>query len=467
MQLVSFAFLIFLPIASLIYFLIPSRFRYIGLFMISAGFYLSLDLKGTPVLAFTLLSAYLGGMFIDRHRGTAGKIVLFLVIAANILILALAKYAGLNFLSAAGMSFFIFMAVGYLIDVYREDIPAQKNIILLGLFISFFPVVTSGPIERAGHMLPQFIEAPGFDYDRMRSGLLQMIWGYFMKMIIADRCAIIVSSVYSDPVRYAGTATLIASILYTIEIYCDFGGYSNIAIGCARVLGFDLMKNFDAPYLSRNIQEFWRRWHISLSSWFRDYLYIPLGGNRKGIVRKYINILIVFVLSGLWHGVSYTFAIWGLLHGIYQVAGGILLPLRRKLTDAFKIDCNSFSHRLLNILVTFFLVNIAWIFFRVTDLHAAIYMVRHIFRFVPSFITEGGLYSLGLDRPNLNLLFMSVILLLAVDIANKKGIVISEKITSFGLWLRWLIYIAAVLFIITCGIWGTGYDAQGFIYQGF
>ncbi|WP_196814169.1 MBOAT family O-acyltransferase [Butyrivibrio sp. LC3010] len=403
----------------------------------------------------------------EKQEGNKRKAILACVIGANLLILALSKYAGISILSAVGMSFFMFMAIGYMVDVYRGNIYAEKNFFILSLFVSFFPQVTSGPIERAGHMFRQFREPHDFSYDKMRDGLLQMMWGYFMKMIIADRCAILVSAIYADPVKYAGTATLVASILYTFEIYCDFGGYSNIAIGCAKVLGFDLMKNFDAPYLSGNVQEFWRRWHISLSSWFKDYLYIPLGGNRKGTARKYINILIVFILSGLWHGANYTFAIWGLLHGLYQVIGHILMPAREKLCAAFKVETTSFSHRVLKILITFMLVNLAWIFFRVQDFGSAVYMVTHILKPEPWFITKGTLYNLGLDRTNVLLLFSSIALLIGVDIANKKGIVISEKIKNQGIWLRWLIYIAAVTFIVTCGIWGPGYDAAGFIYQNF
>ena len=467
MQLISAQFLIFLPIMALIYFLIPAKFRYIWLFLISWGFYLSLDLRGFPVLLFTTVSTYVGGLLIEKLEGGKKKAVLAVVILANLTVLALAKYTGLTFLAAAGMSFFMFMAIGYLIDVYRGDLYAEKNYLLLSLFISFFPQVTSGPIERAGHMLRQFRNPLNFSYDRMRDGLLQMMWGYFMKMVIADRCAILVSAIYAEPVRYAGTATLIASILYTFEIYCDFSGYSNIAIGCARILGFDLMKNFDAPYMSSSIQEFWRRWHISLSSWFRDYVYIPLGGNRKGTARKYVNILIVFILSGLWHGATYTFAIWGLLHGIYQVAGHILKPVKEKLCEMFQVQTNSFSHRLLRIVVTFTLVNIAWIFFRVQDFSSAVYMVLHIFKPAPWFISKGTIYELGLDRPNVLLLLISICILIGVDIANKHEIKIAERITRQGIWLRWLIYIVAVTVIITCGIWGPGYDAAGFIYQNF
>ncbi len=467
MQLISLQFLIFLPAMALIYFLIPAKLRYIWLFLISWGFYLSLDLRGFPVLLFTTVSTYVGGRVIEKSEGGKKKAVLAAVIIANLTVLALSKYTGLTFLSAAGMSFFMFMAIGYLVDVYRGDLAAEKNFLLLSVFISFFPVVTSGPIERAGNMLRQFRSPVNFSYDRMRDGLLQMMWGYFMKMVIADRCAIIVGAIYDDPVRYAGTATLIASILYTFEIYCDFSGYSNIAIGCAKVLGFDLMKNFDAPYMASTVQEFWRRWHILLSSWFRDYVYIPLGGNRKGTARKYVNVLIVFILSGIWHGATYTFAIWGLLHGLYQVLGYMLKPVKEKLCEVFNVEKNGFSHRLLKTITTFILVDIAWIFFRVQDIKSAAYMVLHILKPAPWFISKGTIYELGLDRPNVMLLLISLAILIGVDIANKHEIRIAERLSRQGIWLRWLVYIVAVTVIVTCGIWGPGYDAAGFIYQNF
>ncbi len=467
MQLISLQFLIFLPIVALLNYIIPARFRYIWLFLTSACFYASLDVKGIPVLLFTIITTYVSGLIMEKKEGNIRKAVLFIAVILNLSVLGMSKYSGISLFGAIGISFFMFMAISYCGDVYKGKTAAEKNIVRYALFVSFFPNVTSGPIERAGHMIPQFKEPKDFDYERMRDGLLQMLWGYFMKLIIADRCAILVASIYANPEEFAGTATLVGSILYTFEIYCDFAGYSNIAIGCAKVLGYDLIKNFDSPYLSESIAEFWRRWHISLSTWFRDYVYIPLGGNRKGTVRKYINVLIVFLLSGIWHGAGLSFAMWGLLHGMYQVLGFVFKPIRDKFCSIFNVDRKSFSHRLLRIVITFMLVNIAWIFFRVTDFKAAIYMVSHLFIPDPGFITEGRLYNLGLDRPNVLLLAASIDLLIAADIANLAGISIREKIAGQGIWLRWFIYIAAVVLVVTCGIWGPGYDETGFIYVQF
>ncbi|MBE5844854.1 MAG: MBOAT family protein [Butyrivibrio sp.] len=467
MQLTSLQFLIFLPIVALMNYIIPKKFRYIWLLIASVCFYASLDLKGIPVLLFTILSTYLAGLLIDKKEGNIKKVILFAAIAANILILALSKYSGLTIFAVVGISFFMFMAISYCIDVYRGKISSEKNILQYALFVSFFPNVTSGPIERAGNMLPQFKEPKDFDYDRVVDGLLQMLWGYFMKLVIADRAGVLVNAIFSDPKAYAGTATFVAASLYGFEIYCDFGGYSNIAIGCARVLGYDLMKNFNSPFLAGSIAGYWRNWHISLSSWFKDYLYIPLGGNRKGTLRKYLNIIIVFIVSGLWHGAGITFAIWGLLHGLYQVIGYILMPVRDKLCSIFKVNREGFSHKLLKIAITFSLLNVGWIFFRVTNFKDAVYMAVHLFELHPGVLFDGTFYQLGLNRPNVILLVIAIMILIAADIAGLMKINIREKIMSQGLWLRWLIYITAIVVIVTCGIWGPGYNETGFIYVQF
>ena len=227
------------------------------------------------------------------------------------------------------------------------------------------------------------------------------------------------------------------------------------------------MTNFRQPYLSGSIAEFWRKWHISLSSWLRDYLYIPLGGNRKGYARKLLNILIVFAISGLWHGSAWTFVVWGLLHGAYQVVGSLLMPTRDRIVTAFKIDRESFSHRILKILVTFMLVNIGWIFFRAPSFGVAMYVLKGMWKPSLWVLTDGTLFGLGLAEADVRLLALSLVVLGIVDVLNLKGICVRDAITRQTLWLRWLIYIVAVLFIVTCGVWGPGYDAASFIYSSF
>ncbi|SDB61567.1 MBOAT family protein [Butyrivibrio sp. INlla16] len=493
MQFVSPKFLLFLLITISVYFVLPKKIRYIWLLAASWGFYYKLSGKLLLLLIAVSVITYVAGILMGRSD-TSGenrkgkKPVLVTGIVLLLLVLGYFKYTGFlletvkslqdalgieplgivaEIALPVGISFYIFQAIGYLVDTYRGKILAQKNFLRLALFISFFPEVMSGPIERAGNMIPQFENPKDFSYENMREGLLLMLWGYFQKIIIADRLAPLVDHIYSSYSNYTGTLLFLATIFYTLEIYCDFAGYSNIAIGSAKILGIDIMKNFEQPYLSRSIAEFWRRWHISLSSWLRDYIYIPLGGNRKGYVRKLINICIVFALSGLWHGAAWTFVFWGLLHGLYQVIGIITKPLKENLTAKLNIDPQGLALRLVNIVVTFILVNIGWIFFRAPSFKVARYVLTNMWKFKPWVLFDGTLFNLGLPEADIRLLGVSIIVLAIVDVLNYKGIVVRKALTNQALWIRWIVYFAAVLFIVTCGVWGPGYDAASFIYSSF
>ena len=487
MQVISFSFLIFLPIVVFLYAILPQKIRYLWLLAASIFFYLSAGPVYGIFLLLSIVLTYTAARGME-HRPGSKKMILVLCLILNLGVLGVLKYAAffcssavgilslfhvkvsdpsIQLLLPVGISFYMFQALGYVIDVYRGEIAAEKNILRYALFVSFFPNVLSGPIERAGHMLPQFNNPPKFSYDNMRLGLLRMLWGYFLKMVLADRIAIIVNQVYASPGNYPGTVLLITAILYTFQIYCDFGGYTSIAIGAAKICGFELTENFDSPYLAESIAQFWRRWHRSLSFWFRDYLYFPLGGNRRGNVRKYINIMIVFLVSGLWHGAAWTFVIWGGLHGLYQIIGHILMPLRNRLVELFHVDRKSFSHRLLKVLITFLLVTLAWVFFRVKSLSGAVLILTGMLHFTPSVLTDGTLYHLGLDRPNFLLMTAGLLLLIWTDICNYRKVRIAERILEQGIWLRFLIGIGAVLVILICGIWGPGYDASSFIYYKF
>jgi D-alanyl-lipoteichoic acid acyltransferase DltB (MBOAT superfamily) len=327
--------------------------------------------------------------------------------------------------------------------------------------------VISGPIDRAGNLMPQFAYPVTVDFYRLRDGFLQMLWGYFLKLVIADRLAIFVGNVYAAPEYVEGSVVALATIFYTFEIYCDFAGYSAIAIGVAEILGIDVKKNFDAPYMSTSIAEFWRRWHISLSSWLRDYVYIPLGGNRKGTLRKYLNIIIVFAVSGIWHGSALTFLVWGLLHAMYQVVGFVMMPVRDKIVEVLKIDRQGLSHRTVKTLLTFLMVNLAWVFFRATSLTHALTIIKKSFEFTPWVFTDMSLYAAGLSRPAFTLVTFGIALLIIADILNYRDVEIREKIIKQAIWYRWLIMIGAILAILVFGIWGAGYDASSFIYQQF
>lgn len=343
----SYNFLIFFPIVTLIYFLIPQRIRYIWLLIASYYFYMCWNAKYVFILLFSTAITYASGLLITRankckeedKRIRIKKIFVGFSFIINLAILFLLKYFDFAIDNAnrvlshfsmqvinptfdvilpVGISFYIFQALSYTVDVYREDVKAEKNFLKYALFVSFFPQLVAGPIERSKNLLKQVHEKHYFDAQRVKDGLLLMIWGGFQKIVIADRVAIVVDTVFNKFPQYGGMYIVVATILFAFQIYCDFSGYSTIAIGAAKVMGFQLMENFNAPYLSMSVAEFWRRWHISLSSWFRDYLYIPLGGNRKGKFRKYVNLMIVFIVSGLWHGAQWSFIVWGALNRYFS-----------------------------------------------------------------------------------------------------------------------------------------------------
>lgn len=483
MQLVSAEFFVFLPIVVAINFIVPRKFKYIWLFITSLFFYASIDVKSTVVLVISIALAYGFGLLLEKNK--QNKAILSVAIAIHIAVLVACKYlnfiektflsltgrteeaVNLNLLATLGISFYMLKIIGYLIDVYRGDLVAERNPLKVGLYVSFFPQITQGPIERAKNMLPQFNFPLTVDYDMLRDGILEIIWGYFLKLVVADRLAIYVNNVYANPMEAVGFTTLVATVFYTFEIYTDFAGYTHIAIGISRILGIDVMENFKCPYLASSIAGFWRRWHISLSTWLRDYLYIPLGGNRKGTARKYLNIMIVFLVSGLWHGAGWTFVVWGLLHGLFQVIGYILKPVRDWCVNVFKVERNAFSHRVLKVLVTFLLVNFAWVFFRASSLGEAFLIIKNSLVFTPWMLADGSLYEHGLDSADFFVAIVGLITVVVTDLVNYNGFVIRERILKQGIWIRYIIVIVAIISILVFGIWGPGYDSAAFIYQQF
>ncbi len=486
----SYSFFLFFPIVVLVHFLLPKKVQYIWLLVASYYFYMNWDARYVLLLLFSTAVTYLSGIALEKvQTARARKAAVAVSFVLNIGVLFFFKYFDfavdslnlalmqiglsvpkpqLNVLLPVGISFYTFQALSYTMDVYRKDVQAEQNFFRYALFVSFFPQLVAGPIERSKNLLRQVNQTHRFDYDKMREGLLIMLWGYFLKLVVADRVAIVVNTVYGDYTQYGGAYIIVASVLFALQIYCDFAGYSTIAIGAAKVLGFQLMENFDCPYFSLSIGEFWRRWHISLSSWFRDYLYIPLGGNRKGTLIKYRNLMIVFLVSGLWHGAAGTYVVWGLIHGIYQVIGSVTRPMRDKINEALELDPHSISHKLVSGIITFGLVDFAWIFFRAENIGAAIAMIKSMLHFGNlGSLLSGGLYELGLNAKNIKVLTFSVLVLLAADFMKYKGIKVREVIMAQELWCRWLCYIAAFWFILIFGIWGGNYDASSFIYFQF
>lgn len=498
MQFNSVDFLCFFPVVLAVYFIIPKKLRTIWLLITSYYFYMSWNAKYAVLIGGSTIITYISAVLFERFRNQDNamikrRITMITCIVINLGILAIFKYGNFtiesingflrlldistiqyrfDFLLPVGISFYTFQALGYMIDVYRGDVDAEKNLIRYALFVSFFPQLVAGPIERSKNLLSQMRkieEIKIWNARRVASGAILMIWGLYMKMVIADRVAILVDTVFDNYRMYGRTELVAAAIGFSVQIYCDFGSYSMIAIGAAKILGFDLMENFNSPYLSRSIRDFWGRWHISLSTWFRDYLYIPLGGNRKGKVRKAINIIIVFLVSGLWHGANWNFVVWGGIHGFYQLVGDFTKSFRNKICDKFAINTTCFSWRLLQTVITFILVTFAWIFFRVKTFGDAVNIIRRIIiKPTQWLLFNDGLYTLGLSRTEVNILLLSIVGLLVVDLIRfKLKITIDKFLFTQNAWFEWLVIIILLLMIITFGKYGPTYEPQQFIYFQF
>jgi len=371
-----------------------------------------------------------------------------------------------DYLLPLGISFYTLQALSYIVDVYRKDVVAERNLGKVALFVSFFPQVVAGPIEKSKNMLHQFDKKHVFNYDRVKNGLLLILWGVILKIVIADRLAIVVNTVYNKPNNYKGFAIIIATVFFTFQIYCDFMSISNIARGAAKVLGFKVTNNFKQPFLSKSIKEFWSRWHVSLTSWFKDYLYFPLGGNRLGRLRTYSNIMIVFLVSGLWHGATFNFIIWGALHGFYQIIAYSLKPFKEKVIKTFKIKTEVFSFKLVQMLTTFMLVNFAFIFFKAESLLSAITIIKNSFYFNPWTITNGSIFKLGLEPKDFLIASIGIILVIIVDIMQRKKN-LSVQLSKQNIIFRWATYLAAVVVILVLGMYGPEYSMQQFIYSQF
>ena len=491
----SYSFLVFFPIVVIIYYLMPKKVSYLWLLAASYYFYTGWNAKYALLLLLSTTITYISGILLqwilDRHPDNVAvkKWIVAGSFASNLAILFFFKYfnftveslnavlqhtslptvnTSLDVLLPVGISFYTFQALGYTVDVYRGEIRAERNFFRYALFVSFFPQLVAGPIERSKNLLNQLRTPQKFDYRRMCDGLLLMIWGYFLKLVIADRISIFVDNVYVNVGIYDGKYLLLASVLFAFQIYCDFAGYSTIAIGAAEVMGYQLMENFNSPYLSQSVSEFWRRWHISLSSWFKDYLYIPLGGNRKGKIRKYINIMIVFLVSGLWHGANWSYVVWGGLNGLYQVIGAIFTPVREKVKETIKVKKNAIPLMVIYMVTTFILVDFAWIFFRADTMQHAFDVIGSILHMNdPQLLANGTLYDFGLSKPNFVVLGVALVILFFADICKYHGIVVRRKILESNIVIRWTVTITAILGILVFGIWGSGYSATNFIYFQF
>lgn len=508
----SFKFLIFFIIIIIINFIFTQKvkkpfFTQCFLLLASLYFYMSWNPKYIILIITSIIITYTSGILMEiyNHRK---KLFLITSLILNLLILFFFKYlnfsfeilqnfltlfgiriSNLNFhfLLPVGISFYTFQALGYTIDVYRGTVKAEKNFITYALFVTFFPQLVAGPIERTKHLLPQFKQNHLFDVDMAVSGLKLAAWGLFQKMVIADRLAIYVNSVYTDISAYNSLAVLLSVFFFSFQILCDFAGYSNIAIGVARILGFNLMKNFNAPYLAISVNDFWKRWHISLSSYFRDYVYIPLGGNRVSKYRHLLNIFITFIISGIWHGAGWNFICWGFLHAAYQIFASLTVSIREKIKTFFKTPISGLPIRLIKIFITFIFITFAWIFFRADSISDALLIIKKITYFPADLmimfndfsvygvigsvkkalflttIIEQGIFAInGFGIVELIISFFVILVLVLSDILSQKDSLLF-KIKNMPPIFRFIAYYFFILFIVFFGM----YTNNQFIYFQF
>jgi alginate O-acetyltransferase complex protein AlgI len=508
----SIQFLIFFPIVTITYFLIPHRYRWALILTASCYFYMAFIPKYLLILAITITIDYFAGIGLEKYEGRKRKWLLIASILSNIGMLAffkyfnfanenlttLANFIGWNYpiknlaiILPIGLSFHTFQSLSYTIEVYRGRYKAERHFGYLATYVMFYPQLVAGPIERPQNVLPQFHTEHKFDYQRVTDGLKWMAWGMFKKVVIADRMAIFVNPIYDAPNQYGGPALLVATLAFAIQIYCDFSGYSDIALGSAQVMGVKLMKNFNHPYFAKSISEFWNRWHISLSTWFRDYLYIPLGGNRVSRIRWIFNLFITFVVSGFWHGANWTFIIWGALHGLYVVFFGMTGNIWKRISEIVRLSKFPWLERRIAIFSTFSLVSFAWIFFRANSLSDAMTIAQGLFSGWAAFILETkvvvyeGLqtfsssgFSALVDtlfaiirpitpepRSTIIMTLVALALFLVIEIKQFRGDFI-KIVNKQPAYVRLVSYAALVTFIL---IFGTAYTGtqQAFIYFQF
>lgn len=492
----SLSFLVFFPITLFIYFIIPRKIRYIWLLVTSYFFYMCWNPKYILLLFGSTAVTYVGSLLLWQWRDKTWRkrITALITLVANFGVLFLFKYlefttvflqkvmgmigivvpdVPFSLVLPVGISFYIFQAVGYMIDVYRGQLEPEKNFLRYALFVSFFPQLVAGPIERSTNLLPQMKrleELKLWNGERVRAGALIMLYGYILKMVIADRAAFMVDTVYDVNLysQYGGITVWVAAALFSLQIYCDFAGYTYIAIGAAKIMGVELKNNFNTPYLATSIRDFWDRWHMSLSTWFRDYLYFPLGGSKKGKVRKYLNILIVFTVSGLWHGAGWHYVVWGALHGIARVAGEMTEKIREKIRCLLRIKTEVLSYKLFRMLLTFALVTVIWVFFRGPSVRQCVDMIGNMFgTWNPWVLFDGTLLSLGLDGKEWNVLLVAILFLAIVECFVYKKVSLVKVFGEQNLMFQLLFFYIGIIAVVVFGVYGPVYNASQFIYFQF
>lgn len=478
----SLTFLFLLPFAVGIYFGIPDRFKYIWLLILSYLFCFSWGTRAVIFLAVVTIFSYGAGLLIeyfDKKRRIK-RVVFILGILACIGFWIFSKGSTLLFRSQietiesflilpVGISFYSLQAVGYLIDIYKGKEAAEHNFFKVALYLAFFPKFVSGPLEKSSFFFAQLnnIHNKKFQYERVKNGILLMMWGYLQKLLIADKLLIPVNEIYDNWQMYSGTMICIGTILFAVQLYADFGGYTCIALGIGEILGIELHNNFKQPYLADSVKDFWRRWHISLSGWLREYIYIPLGGNRKGRLCKCRNILLTFVVSGFWHGTSWRFIVWGMLHGIYQIMGKVCNPLRNKVYKILHINSNNKICAVWKKMCVFILVDIAWLFFRADGLKTALQMLYKCVEDIQFANILKKLFFLGLKAEEVYIVLGAMAILVLVDILHEKNIEIRKWLSNQNIALRWGCYLSVAFVLIIAMMGKIGGTATQFVYAQF
>lgn len=484
----SFRYYVFLPAALLLYYILPAKWRNPVLLALSYYFYMCWNPRYALLILTSTIVTYACALLMEKRAWGGRRLWLAASFAINLLILFFFKYFNfaselmtrvltafsfsaslptLNFLLPVGISFYTFQALGYTMDVYRGDVATEKNFIDYALFVSFFPQLVAGPIERSKNLLPQLKPKHSFSMERVFEGLLLCLWGLFKKLVIADRIAVIVNFAFTAPPgQVGGYQYAAAAAAFSIQIYCDFSAYSDIARGSARMLGFELMRNFDAPYLAASIKDFWRRWHISLSTWFRDYLYFPLGGSRSiPAYRMYLNLMIVFLVSGMWHGAALTFFVWGFLHGAFQIISKVTASLRAKLRAAMRISATNRLWAVGRVLFNFTLVTAAFVFFRAGSVSHALYILKTILLSPWAGLRHTGITQMGLEVEYLVIVFVATVALFIVDAVSRTRDL--PKLITRGFALKYAVYFVLLALILIFGYYGADFDPQDFIYFQF
>ena len=478
----SLRYMVFFPTAVLLYYLCPKRYRWALLLAASYYFYMCWEAKYLLLIIASTLIDYVAGILMGRTEAPGKRLALLLLsLLTNLGLLFTFKYfaffseslraalAPFNIfidvpafkpLLPVGISFYTFQTLSYTIDVFRRQREPETHLGIFAVYVAFFPQLVAGPIERSQRLLPQFYEDHAPQWDRMIDGLQLIVWGLFKKIVVADRLSVFVDQVFEHAGTYHGAPVWLAAYFFSFQIYCDFSGYSDIAIGSAQIMGFRLMDNFRQPYLARDIGDFWKRWHISLSTWFRDYLYIPLGGNRVPALRWHLNLLIVFVVSGLWHGANWTFVIWGGLHGTYYIASRWTSGLRESVARAVGFNRIPACRAIVQTLITFHLVTLAYIFFRANSLSDAVRLIQGLFLFTPDHPIRVALTPTDFAVALLSVVFlMTMEGLPALRRAERGRSLLAERPG----WLRFAFYYAITMSIFIFGRFGS----NPFIYFQF